>query len=104
VPALYSDNIRGLKTILERSNNDLYEEKFVEEFFLSQMEGDICAATRRNAFCDYKYQLPNVGLAAADIISSDLGIEFRTPFTRHELVKLIFNSPTSKLIHSIKNH
>ena len=88
-PALYSDNIRGFKSILEKSDSDLYEEKFIEDFFLNQKESISFAGARRNGFCDYKYQLPNVGLAAADIISSDLGIEYRTPFTRHELVKLI---------------
>tara|TARA_B100000242_G_C43055460_1_gene493979 strand:- start:15179 stop:16921 length:1743 start_codon:yes stop_codon:yes gene_type:complete len=96
--ALYSDNVRGNKDTFEKSYIDINEENFVNNFYLDNGENNISGSIRRNAFCDYKYQLPNVGLAAADVVSSDLGIEFRTPFTRFSTVKIAFNSPTNKLL------
>ena len=58
------------------------------------------ATVKANGLLDYKYQLPMVGLTASDTVIADCGVEYRTPFTRTQLLKFALNSPLQKLINT----
>ena len=74
---------------------DLYSfrEKFIH-FGMNKRD----AAVKANSLLDYKYQLPMVGLIASDTVIADCGVEYRTPFTRKNILGFAINTPVSKLL------
>ena len=65
----------------------------IKDILTSFGESESSSIKRANCVIDYMYQLPMVGLIATDTITSDTGLEGRTPYVRSQLARYILNSP-----------
>ena len=101
----YLSSVISNKFVVPKYSGDLnfdtqdFSQSDVFNFYSSQGESDILAHIRCCSYSDYINQLPYVGLAASDLIASDCGIEFRSPFTRLPVIKHALNSPTRYLLN-----